>query len=272
MDEQSSNVSNNSQPSNDHTLESREFALKEREIALRELEIQHKSKLEQKNIWFTSPLLIGITSAVFGLMGTAFGAAFQGFSNFQLERQKFEFELIRKALETEDKLIENHTDRTEAAKKLRFLVDSGIIQSLDSDSIRKLADNPDDLPNFSSSISRAPGQFSCQLLNNIPTTVASHPRRGSVSFIQWKSNYFGTPLERCLEASNNFQVAQSTGILKYLTIHHTKDGNAVLCASKEPEGSCDFELFKLKPSEDSNLVLEHLHDLNIGVSDKPLIE
>ena len=271
MDEQSSNVSNNSQPSNDHTLESREFALKEREIALQELEIQHKSKLEQKNIWFTSPLLIGITSAVFGLMGTAFGAAFQGFSNFQLERQKFEFELIRKALETEDELIGNHTGRTEAAKKLRFLVDSGIIQSLDSDSIRKLADNPDEFPNFSSSIRRDSTQFSCGIINNIPVTVVSHPRRGELVFIKWKSNYFGTPLERCVEASNNFQVAQSRGILNYLTIHQ-KDGNAVLCASKELEGSCDFELFKLKPSEDPNLVLERLDEFNTGYSSKPLIE
>ena len=47
----------------------------------------------------------------------------------------FEFSLIQKSLEIENKLIEDQNDRKEYAKKLLFLVKSGIIQSLNSKSI-----------------------------------------------------------------------------------------------------------------------------------------
>lgn len=66
------------------------------------------------------------------------GAGLQGYSNFQLERQKFEFTLIQNALETKD--------TNEAAKRLQFLVKSGVITSLDSDKIQQLAENPEQLP------------------------------------------------------------------------------------------------------------------------------
>lgn len=130
-------------------LDARELALKEKELVLREQESKAKIELERRGIWFTSPLLIGLASAIFGLIGTGVGAALQGYSNFQLERQKFdtnfqlerqkfEFTLIQKALDIKD--------RNEAAKQLIFLVDSGVIQSLDGGRIRKLAENPSQLP------------------------------------------------------------------------------------------------------------------------------
>jgi hypothetical protein len=49
--------------------------------------------------------------------------------------------LIQNALETKD--------TSEAAKRLEFLVDSGVITSLDSERIRQLAEDPERLPNFS---------------------------------------------------------------------------------------------------------------------------
>lgn len=90
--------------------------------------------------WLASPLTAAIFSAIFGLVGTGIGAALQGHSNLQLERQKYEFSLIQKALEVED--------REEAAKKLLFLVELGAIKSLNAEKIQELTDTPDNLPAF----------------------------------------------------------------------------------------------------------------------------
>ncbi len=129
------------QPSDDIALKERELILKEKELALKEQEAKAKIEFEKRNLWFSSPLLIGALSAIFGLIGTGIGAGLQGYSNFQLERQKFESSLIQKSLEIKD--------RNEAAKSLLFLVDSGIIQSLDGARIRKIAENPEQLPMLS---------------------------------------------------------------------------------------------------------------------------
>jgi hypothetical protein len=51
------------------------------------------------SLWLASPLLL----AVVGLIGTGVGAISQGFWNTRLEREKFEFGLIAKALDTNDK-------------------------------------------------------------------------------------------------------------------------------------------------------------------------
>ncbi|MBW4655969.1 MAG: hypothetical protein KME20_23445 [Kaiparowitsia implicata GSE-PSE-MK54-09C] len=83
-------------------------------------------------------LLIGVLTIISGLIGTGIGVSLQGYWSSQLERQKFEFALIQKALET--------SDNQEAAKQLLFLVDSGVLQSLDSSKIRRLAENPEQLP------------------------------------------------------------------------------------------------------------------------------
>ncbi|MGK7896562.1 MAG: hypothetical protein AB4372_23815 [Xenococcus sp. (in: cyanobacteria)] len=108
------------------------------EIALKEHEEKVKVELDQRALWFSSPLLIGVVSAIFGLLGTLFGAALQGYSNLQLERQKFEFSLIQKALDTDN--------QDEAARNLMFLVNSGVIQSLDGERIRNIAENPEQIP------------------------------------------------------------------------------------------------------------------------------
>lgn len=96
-------------------------------------------------MWISSPLTI----AIFGLFSAGIGAALQGYANFQLEskkldsnilleRQKFEFSLIQKSLES--------GDSKEAAKQLLLLVDTDVITSLNIAKIRKIAETPDKIP------------------------------------------------------------------------------------------------------------------------------
>jgi len=121
-------------------LSEQKLALKERELALKEEEIKAKIQLDKRGMIFSSPLLIALVSTVFG---TAIGAGFQGYaslnveqqkskSSFELERQKFEFSLIQKALE--------ETNREEAVKQLIFLVDSGVIKDLEAEKIKRIAE------------------------------------------------------------------------------------------------------------------------------------
>jgi hypothetical protein len=89
-----------------------------------------------RSIWFTSPVLL----ALVGLIGTGIGAVLQGFWNTRLEREKFEFSLIQKALDT--------PDQKQASRNLKFLVQAGLISGFDGKKIETLADTPDQLPIF----------------------------------------------------------------------------------------------------------------------------
>lgn len=140
MENDTPNTSDLSQGSTNDLLKSRELDLQEREIALKEQETESKLEIERRNLFLSSPLLIGITSAIFGLLGTGIGAALQGYSSFQLERQEFELSIIKQALEIED--------QDEAAKALLFMVNIGAIKSLDNGKIREVAQNPEQLPNL----------------------------------------------------------------------------------------------------------------------------
>ena len=94
MDSPSSTELNNSQPLDENALKEQELLLRSRETNLKEQEVRHKLKLERRNLWLASPLLIAICSTIFG---TALRSAMQNSSSFQLERQKFEFSLIQKS-------------------------------------------------------------------------------------------------------------------------------------------------------------------------------
>ena len=153
-----------------------------------------KDKLKL-NVWLNSPLLVAIVSGLFGTgLGAFIQAAFQGYWNFQLERQKFEFSLIQESLEIEEGLIKNQNERQEAAKRLEFLVKSGIIKSLDSDSIEKLAKNPDDLPTFPRSESAYNGrQIRLKAnISSIPCQLVSISIRGknqNNDEVYWEKSY-----------------------------------------------------------------------------------
>lgn len=100
----------------------------------------------------TSPLLVavvgGITSVLIALIGNILQTQTQlsierqkAEAAIQLERQEFEFSLIREALASET--------RQDAADELIFLVDIGIIKSLDTLQIRARAEDPESLPQSS---------------------------------------------------------------------------------------------------------------------------
>lgn len=131
MDELSYPEANSTQSLNENTQQVEESSPKEREA-------EHKSERKKKNGWFSPSLLIAICSAISAIAGTFLGAAIQGYANFQLERQEFEFSLIRESLSLEN--FENEKEVANSANKLLFLVETGIVQSLDADPIRKLAE------------------------------------------------------------------------------------------------------------------------------------
>lgn len=90
-----------------------------------------------QNKW-ESPILITCLTALIGIIGTGAGAVMQGYYEAKLERQKFESQLISKALEPKN--VE------ERAKYLLFLVDTGLINALDVKQIRDIANKPDRIP------------------------------------------------------------------------------------------------------------------------------
>jgi hypothetical protein len=106
------------------------------ELEIKREELKAKIQGDKRNILFSSPLIIGALSAVFGLLGTGVGASLQGYWNTTLERQKFESALIQKALDT--------TDKDTAKKSLLFLVKSGLIQNLNQAKIEQIP--AEDLP------------------------------------------------------------------------------------------------------------------------------
>lgn len=85
-----------------------------------------------------NPVFIALITAIAGLLGTGIGAVIQGFNSSRLERQKFEAQLIMKALEPED--------AQDRANYLKFLVNVGLVKSLVGSEIRKVAEDPESIP------------------------------------------------------------------------------------------------------------------------------
>src|SRR5262245_39636647 len=93
---------------------------------------------DRPSFWFTSatPLLL----AFVGLLGTGVGAVLQGYWNTKLEREKFEFTLIQKALE--------NADKTEAGRNLMFLVQAGLLSQFDGKKLKLWQVNPNNFRAF----------------------------------------------------------------------------------------------------------------------------
>jgi hypothetical protein len=109
----------------DAALRERELALKEREAAIKEAESKRAGG------YFPDVLKSPLTLAVVGLIGTGFGAAFQGFWNLRLEQQKFESDMIKLALQKEE--------QKDKADFLNFLKSTGIVTLFDLQNVDKLA-------------------------------------------------------------------------------------------------------------------------------------
>ena len=86
-----------------------------------------------------SPALAPVVVAVIGLLGTAFAAASTARANRALEREKFAWSIITKALET--------PDRAEAKRRIVFLVRSGLLPDL-ADSIRQAVSDTSFVPSY----------------------------------------------------------------------------------------------------------------------------
>ena len=104
-------------------------------------EVVPKDDGKPQNSWLTSPVLVALASAVFGLLGAAVGAILQGYFNYQLEQQKFKSALINDALEPDDE-----QDRV---NRLLFLLESGFLdKQLNKEGIMKLLADPASLPQY----------------------------------------------------------------------------------------------------------------------------
>lgn len=74
---------------------------------------------EAKTNNYIAPILTAIIAGILALTGSTLGTYIQGKSNVGLERMKFEFTLVQKALEVET--------QEEATRKLEFLVKAGFL-------------------------------------------------------------------------------------------------------------------------------------------------
>jgi len=79
---------------------------------------QSKLPIGQRSVWITAPLVIAFLS----LLGTGLGALIQQYSATLLERNKFEYQLIQKALAA--------PNRHDAAKELTFFSKVGLLRGL----------------------------------------------------------------------------------------------------------------------------------------------
>lgn len=114
-----------------------ELELKRAEIALRRDELDATHAQQRRAGVAFSPLATGIIAALVGLVGTGVGAYMQGRSQLNIERLKFESNLILKAIET--------GNREEAKNNLLFLVHAGFIEDTGG-KIAALAQNPSAIP------------------------------------------------------------------------------------------------------------------------------
>ena len=115
--------------------------------------------------------------------------------------------------------------------------------------------------------------FWCQAkVNDIPQTLYRHSSYKQVEpWIGWVSNYFGPPLYRCHLVSRRLENLRKLRVLQHFILEK-KDGQTVLCSSEQPNGNCDYVLFKLTPNRDYSKALQTLSYLRQGTMIDPLKE
>lgn len=94
---------------------------------------------ERRRHWITSPF----ATAIVGLVAVAVGASLQGYWATRLERTKFESTIVQDALK-------RTTNKQEVAKDLSFLIDTGVVRTLNIAAIRGYASTPERLPTYES--------------------------------------------------------------------------------------------------------------------------
>ncbi len=120
-----------------------------------------------------------------------------------------------------------------------------------------------------------PNKFYCDRgRNGIPTTFVKTPQ-GTYPVIRWVSNYFlsagYTPMSRCSQVSNKFQLFYDNGSLDYITTGIV-NRQPVVCVSSQNGGPCQGVLFTLKPNQSASQTIQKLFDIRVGATTGPLYE
>ncbi|MGK7922886.1 MAG: COP23 domain-containing protein [Trichodesmium sp.] len=110
--------------------------------------------------------------------------------------------------------------------------------------------------------------------NSIPTTFVKTPQ-GTYSVIRWVSNYFSSagysPMTRCRQVSDKFQLFYDDGRLDYITTGIV-NRQPVVCVSGQKGGPCQGVLFTLKPQQNASETIQKLFDIRVSASTGPLYE
>ena len=120
-----------------------------------------------------------------------------------------------------------------------------------------------------------PNTFYCeQGKNGIPTTFVKTPQ-GTYPVIRWVSNYFlsagYSPMTRCRQVSNKFQLFYDDGRLDYITTGIV-NRQPVVCVSGQKGGPCQGVLFTLKPYQNASETIQKLFDIRVSATTGPLYE
>ncbi|MCH2050035.1 MAG: COP23 domain-containing protein [Trichodesmium sp. ALOHA_ZT_67] len=120
-----------------------------------------------------------------------------------------------------------------------------------------------------------PNKFSCdEGESGIPTTFVKTPQ-GAYPVIRWVSNYFlsagYSPMTRCRQVSNKFQLFYDDGRLDYITTGIV-NRQPVVCISSHKGGPCQGVLFTLKPNQNASKTIQKLFDIRVGATTGPLYE
>lgn len=166
---------------------------------------EEESAPKRFSFLLNSSVLVAVASS---LLGTALGAFITGWYGLTLERQRYEYSLIQKAVETQD--------YHQAATRLKFLVDTGIIRSLNANAIRDLAEkDASSIPVYPPLIAKSSTPktnpfpdytvFVCdtqwkessaiEMAKEIINSLSSMKRVGEVKFEQW-NDYSVVPLDK----------------------------------------------------------------------------
>lgn len=115
-------------------------------------------------------------------------------------------------------------------------------------------------------------KFFCGSSNGVPVTVA-RTSRGDIPVIRWLSTYFSatnyTPVRRCMDVSNRFQVYYDNGTLNYLTTGQI-NRQPVLCVARSLGSGCSEVLITLEPRDNPNRVLQELLNVRVRAARLPV--
>ncbi|CBN57388.1 MULTISPECIES: COP23 domain-containing protein [Kamptonema] len=116
--------------------------------------------------------------------------------------------------------------------------------------------------------------FLCGMSQGNPATLV-RTVRGPMTVIIWTNEEYTasgwTPERRCKEISARFERLNRSGQLKYLKAG-TVSGQSVICGTDSRESLCSSNnvLVALPSGTDANLALNHLLNIRVGASSRPL--